>query len=136
MQVASRFLLVRGIVHNFPTVAIASPAYSSMLIAWSVTETIRYGYFAVNLAYGSVPGWLTWARYNAFFVLYPLGIGSECWLVYSSLGLARAKFGLAGENVLRAVLGIYVPGSYVLFTHMMAQRRKVMRGGASTKKTN
>ncbi|KAK0945916.1 hypothetical protein LTR29_002496 [Friedmanniomyces endolithicus] len=94
MQVASRFLLVWLIAYCFPATVSRSPAYTSMLLAWSVTEVVRYSYFAVNLAYGGVPYWLTWVRYNAFFVLYPLGIGS----------------------------------AYVLFTHMMAQRRKVMRG--------
>lgn len=29
---------------------------------------------------------------------------------------------------LMLVMGIYVPGSYILYTHMMAQRRRVMRG--------
>ncbi|KAK0888544.1 hypothetical protein LTR57_025517 [Friedmanniomyces endolithicus] len=93
MQVASRFLLVWLIAYFFPTTVAQSPAYTSMLLAWSVTEVVRYSYFAVNLAYGGVPFWLTWVRYNAFFVLYPLGIGS----------------------------------AYVLFTHMMAQRKKVLR---------
>ena len=120
MQVASRFLLVWGIVHLFPAVAIAlapGAGYSSMLVAWSVTETIRYSYFAVNLAMGSVPGWLTWLRYNTFFVLYPLGIASECWLVYCSLGMAAARFGPAAFWGLVAVLGIYVPGEscFLLF---------------------
>ncbi|KAK0284443.1 hypothetical protein LTR35_000947 [Friedmanniomyces endolithicus] len=78
MQVASRFLLVWLIAFFFPTTVAQSPAYTSMLLAWSVTEVVRYSYFAVSLAYGGVPFWLTWVRYNAFFVLYPLGIGSEC----------------------------------------------------------
>lgn len=160
MQVSSRFLLVWGITYLFPVVAIASgPAYSSMLVAWSVTEMIRYSYFAVNLAYGGTPAFLTWLRYNTFFVLYPLGIASECWLVGRSLGPAAMRFGWFGWWGLVAVLGVYVPGeflvredmgrgmergrmclcwltfgdagSYILFTHMMAQRRKVMRGSAS-----
>ncbi|KAK5122144.1 hypothetical protein LTR85_004390 [Meristemomyces frigidus] len=126
MQVASRFLLVWGIVHNFPATTSQSLAYSTMLLAWSVTEVVRYTYFAVNLAYGGVPSWLTWLRYNAFFVLYPLGISSECWLVYLAIAPARS-WNQAYEWVLKLVLFVYIPGSYVLFTHMMAQRRKVMR---------
>ncbi|SMR46033.1 unnamed protein product [Zymoseptoria tritici ST99CH_1A5] len=127
MQVASRYLLVWLIVEPFPhTTALSSPAYSSMLVAWSVTEVIRYSYFAVTLTTGGVPGWMLWLRYNTFFVLYPLGIGSECWLVWRALNPARAYNPLF-EWALKAILLIYVPGSYVLFTHMMAQRRKVMR---------
>nr|POE74318.1 putative very-long-chain (3r)-3-hydroxyacyl-coa dehydratase [Quercus suber] len=128
MQVASRFLLVWGIVHFFPATAL-SPLYSTMLLAWSVTEVIRYSYFAVNLAYGKVPAVLVWARYNAFFVMYPLGISSECWLVW--LATVPAKFLYDGLDwVLYSILAIYVPGSYILFTHMMAQRRKSMTRGA------
>ena len=128
MQVASRFLLVWGVAYNFPESTAASPAFTTMLLAWSTTEVIRYGYFAYNLHFGSVPSWLTWLRYNTFFVLYPMGISSECWLVYSATGPARRHWGQEWEWALYAVLAIYVPGAYVLYTHMMAQRRKVLKG--------
>lgn len=109
MQVASRFLLVWGIANQFPRVARSSPAYSTMLLAWSTTEVIRYSYFAVNLAYGYVPAALTWLRYNTFFVLYPLGISSECWLLYLATGPASKRMqGL--QWALWAVLAVYVPG--------------------------
>ncbi|KAK5137322.1 hypothetical protein LTR08_000292 [Meristemomyces frigidus] len=127
MQVASRFLLVWGVVANFPVTSSASPAYSTMLLAWSITEVIRYTYFAVNLAYGYVPSGLTWLRYNAFFALYPLGISSECWLLWLAVTPAKS-WNQAYEWVIKLVLFVYIPGSYILFTHMMAQRRKVMRG--------
>ncbi|GAB7347136.1 hypothetical protein MBLNU459_g3260t1 [Dothideomycetes sp. NU459] len=91
MQVASRFLLVWGIVDTFPHTTSRSPVYSSMLLAWSVTEIIRYSYFAVNLSTGQVPRFLTWLRYNTFFVLYPLGISSECWLVYKAIQPAKRR---------------------------------------------
>ncbi|RQM06285.1 hypothetical protein DH86_00001098 [Scytalidium sp. 3C] len=78
MQVASRLLLVWGIVDQFPHLA-QSPVYSSMVIAWSVTEVIRYSYFVLNLN-GYSLAISTWLRYNTFFVLYPMGISSECWM--------------------------------------------------------
>ncbi|KAF4448663.1 hypothetical protein F53441_7972 [Fusarium austroafricanum] len=124
MQVASRFLLVWVIVDVFPFLAL-SPFYSSMLVAWSVTEIIRYSFFALSLS-GYTPKFLTWLRYNTFFVLYPIGIFSECTLIY----LATEPAGHINElykYALYAILAIYVPGSYVLYTHMMSQRRKVMR---------
>ncbi|TKA29194.1 hypothetical protein B0A50_03704 [Salinomyces thailandicus] len=126
MQVASRFLLVWIIVPSFPATTSRSTAYSTMLLAWSVTEVIRYTYFAINIAYGGVPRNMTYLRYNTFFVLYPLGIVSECWLVWLSIEPAKT-WNQAYEWVLKLVLFVYVPGSYILFTHMMAQRRKVMR---------
>ncbi|KAG9518655.1 PTPLA-domain-containing protein, partial [Aureobasidium melanogenum] len=127
MQVASRILLIWGIVYPFPNTVAFSPVYSSMLIAWSVTEVIRYSYFAINLSAGSVPAIWMWLRYNTFFILYPLGISSECWLVWLA-ATGPAKQYTAVSEALFAILLIYIPGSYILFTHMMAQRRKIMRG--------
>jgi len=130
MQVASRFLLVWGIVNNFPYLA-SSPAYSSMLVAWSVTEVIRYGYFVMTLS-GFLPAAMKWLRYNTFFVLYPLGISSECWLVYKAIGPA-GEWSQLYAYYLIGVLLVYVPGSYILFTHMMKQRSKVMKGKQAEK---
>jgi hypothetical protein len=62
MQVASRLLLVWGIGYNFPQTTKYSPAYSSMLVAWSVTEVIRYSYFVFVLAGMGVPRLWTWLR--------------------------------------------------------------------------
>lgn len=123
MQVASRFLLVWGIVDQFSQLATdklhgGAVAYGLMLVAWSVTEVVRYGFFALSLARGAegVPGLVRWMRYNFFFVLYPLGIGSECWLVW------LAARGPAGQRVLGdvvkaswvlyGVLVVYVPGKW------------------------
>jgi very-long-chain (3R)-3-hydroxyacyl-CoA dehydratase len=162
MQVASRFLLVWGVVYFFPELAVdqkngGSYAYTGMLLAWSATEVVRYGYFALSLSkgMGGVPAAVKWARYNGFWVLYPLGIGSECYLTYlAATGPAKALSvgGVEASWALWAVLVIYVPGksrvvgccshiyanpgdsgSYILFTHMMAQRRKVMRGDGGKK---
>lgn len=62
MQVASRFVLVWGIVDNFPNTTASSPVYSSMLFAWSATEVIRYSYFTINLYFKDVPDFLLWLR--------------------------------------------------------------------------
>ncbi|KAK6209670.1 protein tyrosine phosphatase-like protein [Colletotrichum tabaci] len=124
MQVLSRFVLVWGVVYPFPWLA-RSTWYSSMLLAWSVTEVIRYSYFALNLS-GFQPRPLTWLRYNTFFVLYPIGITSECALIYLAAEPAR-QFGEVFPYVAYAILAVYVPGSYILYTYMMKQRSKVMR---------
>lgn len=108
MQVASRLLLVWPVVNVFPGLAV-SPAYSSMLVAWSVTEVIRYSYFAMSLS-GFQP--MTWLRYNTFYVLYPMGISSECFLIYKAIEPARAlrpEFAWA----LQLILLIYIPGEYL-----------------------
>ncbi|KAF1957826.1 PTPLA-domain-containing protein [Byssothecium circinans] len=131
-QVASRLLLVWGIAYNFPQTTKHSPAYSSMLIAWSVTELIRYSYFVFLLGGKGVPKLWTWLRYNTFFVLYPLGVASECWLIYRAIPPASKldeRFGYG----LWAILATYVPGFYTLFTHMLRQRSKVLRAAKAEK---
>jgi len=128
MQVASRFLLVHLIASPpaFPLSTRHSPAYATMLLAWSVTEVIRYSYFVFSLSGVGVPKLWTWLRYNTFLVLYPLGIASECWLVYSAIPLAKERNKMFAY-ALWAILAVYVPGSYILFSHMLAQRRKIAR---------
>lgn len=48
-------------------------------------------------------------RYNTFYVLYPIGITSECTLIYQALGPAAGIDPLF-RYFLIAVLVIYVPG--------------------------
>ncbi|KIW33485.1 uncharacterized protein PV07_00331 [Cladophialophora immunda] len=142
MQVASRILLVWVVLDMFPEIvsttnsfgksvpgSTSGPiAFAGILMAWGTTEVIRYGFFVWKAAISErVPAGLTWLRYNTFFVLYPIGISSECLLMYLALTPA-AKQGQRLDLLLKTVLLIYVPGSYILYTHMMAQRRKVMKG--------
>ncbi|GLA04802.1 hypothetical protein AnigIFM60653_004861 [Aspergillus niger] len=135
MQVASRILLVWGIMYPFQGVIVGGSeeaglgdyAFLGCLSAWGVTECIRYGFFALQLSGVGVPGWWAWLRYNTFYVLYPLGITSECVMVFKALGPAGELVSPLYKWFLVAVLGIYVPGSYILYTHMIAQRRKALK---------
>lgn len=113
MQVFSRLLLVWPVVNTWPFLAL-SPFYSSMLVAWSVTEVVRYSYFALSLT-GALPSFLTWLRYSMFYILYPMGITSECMLVYAATGPAAERSSFASW-ALYAILAIYVPGTFFFFT--------------------
>ncbi|KAM0801347.1 tyrosine phosphatase-like protein [Usnea florida] len=124
LQVSSRLFLIWAVVDRYPSSTGSSIFYSSMLLAWSVTEVIRYSYFVWNLQGNGVPGFMTWLRYNTFYVLYPIGIFSECVLIWNASMVAERPLQL----LFWVVLGVYVPGTYVLFTHMITQRRKIMRG--------
>jgi len=87
LQVWSRLFIVWGIVDMYPHVA-QSPTYSSMLVAYGCSEVIRYLYFALSLS-GYVLGVLNWLRYNAFFILYPMGISSEYWQMWKAYRSAQ-----------------------------------------------
>ena len=125
IQVASRLLLVHPVLAAHPSVT-ASAAVSSMYLAWALTEVIRYSYFAQNLR-GTPPDALVWLRYNTFFLLYPLGITSECVLIWNASVVDHRQW---ATLTMWAVLAAYVPGAYVLFSHMMAQRRRIRKGKA------
>lgn len=132
IQVASRLLLVWGIVHMFgdsmllgskvkstlglgqdPVVQHNQLAYLGMLVAWSLTEVVRYSYFVVFLGSGgetaSVPKVLSWLRYNLFFALYPVGISCEFWMIYKALPYAK-QWDERYQYFLMAVLVAYIPG--------------------------
>eukprot|EP01059_Diplonema_ambulator_P007541 TRINITY_DN17001_c0_g3_i1.p1 TRINITY_DN17001_c0_g3~~TRINITY_DN17001_c0_g3_i1.p1 ORF type:complete len:739 (+),score=296.22 TRINITY_DN17001_c0_g3_i1:48-2219(+) len=102
-----------------------------MLFAWSLTEVVRYSY------YGPIQNkLLTWLRYTLFIVLYPMGVAGEIGTlnhavqnsapateVYSFLNVIQQVFKLGG---LPLVIGVYLVGLSGLYTHMLAQRSRVL----------
>lgn len=91
-----------------------------MLLAWSITEVIRYSYFVVNIAGFDVPT-LTWLRFSTFYVLYPPGILSEAFLAYKAIGPAAALHQFY-PLFIWAVLVIYVPCECLSLRRQRSQR--------------
>lgn len=60
IQVASRLFMVWGVSEKF-SAASGSPWYASMVLAWSITESVRYPFYA-NALMGSESDGLLWAR--------------------------------------------------------------------------
>lgn len=137
MQIASRLLLVWGIMQALPeSPANYSWVYITLCLSWSITEIIRYSYYAANLADpNNIPSWLVWLRYSTFFVLYPTGVSSEMCMIYLSLDDAAQTYGSWAKYALIAILFSYGPGFYTLYTYMINQRKKVLGKQATTKKT-
>ncbi|KAH8894911.1 PTPLA-domain-containing protein [Thozetella sp. PMI_491] len=126
IQVFSRLVLVWGISYPFPQLN-SSPWYSSMLLAWSSTEVIRYLYFAFK-QFGWVPYSLHWLRYSSFLILYPIGISSEVVMMASAVLGPAETLGWWYPYAISAIILSYVPGSFILYTHMLKQRRKQLGG--------
>lgn len=55
-----------------------------MLLAWSLTEVIRYSYYFLSLLSIKLP-FMDWLRYTTFYPLYPLGASSEAFIAFSTL---------------------------------------------------
>ncbi|KAJ5654530.1 hypothetical protein N7490_001533 [Penicillium lividum] len=122
-QVFARSVQVWAINYAFPAETAPSVAYPAMLLAWSSADTIRYSYFAIMQAGYPVPSLLKWARYSLFLILYPIGISSEWWLMYKA---TTAATNWAVLGIFYFFLGLYVPGSVMMYSYMLKQRRKVL----------
>jgi very-long-chain (3R)-3-hydroxyacyl-CoA dehydratase len=113
IQIASRLLLVWGVVWWFGGSRyelFTSPAYFTMVLSWSITEIIRYGYYLASLMDNSgAPALLTWLRYSLFFVLYPVGAASEAFLLYLTAPFTK-KYFFYGPFFIYGILVIYLPG--------------------------
>ncbi|KAJ1650260.1 hypothetical protein IWQ61_008890 [Dispira simplex] len=126
IQVASRVLIVVLTLQWFNVPAVTqSTAVSTMLIAWSATEVVRYSYYALNLL-GMQSDLLTWARYTFFFVLYPLGAGSEATLLYKTLPTVKL-YSVLLYITFWFLLTLYLPLFPQMYFHMIGQRKKVLQ---------
>ncbi|KAM3416313.1 Very-long-chain (3R)-3-hydroxyacyl-CoA dehydratase [Cercospora zeina] len=123
-QIATRVIQVWLIWAGFSSTTATSIAFPALLIAWSIADTIRYAYLALNL-HGKAPDSLIWVRYSMFYVLYPVGIACEWWLMFRAVGPA-SEVRWVLKPVFYFLLALYVPGSYMMFTYMIKQRRKTL----------
>ncbi|BGP20033.1 hypothetical protein JCM10213_000585 [Rhodosporidiobolus nylandii] len=127
-QIASRLALVWGVCELFPRVP-CSPFYISMVTAWSCAEIIRYIHYAIGLV-GIKSKALEWLRYTAFYILYPVGAGSEAVLIYLSAPYAKEQYGPLAALGVYALVSLWPPSLFFLMTYMHSQRRKHLGGGA------
>ncbi|RAH66881.1 putative membrane protein [Aspergillus aculeatinus CBS 121060] len=129
-QIFARSVQVWAINYAFPEATTTTVAvYPAMLLAWSFADAIRYTYFAVLSVAGSsaVPRWLRWLRYSLFLGLYPIGIASEWWLMFRATLVTDS---VAVKGIFVFFLGLYAPGSVMMYKHMVKQRRKVLSAAA------
>ncbi|CAH0699055.1 unnamed protein product [Spodoptera exigua] len=143
-QVYSRVFLVCGCLLATES-ATVSPGLPLCILAWSVTEIIRYAYYTLNLI-NSVPETLLFLRYSTFLFLYPLGITGELLCMYHSLDEIAEKqlFTISMPNAWNVAFNyyyflvfymfLYIPIFPFLYGHMLAQRRKMLSKDAKKTK--
>ncbi|KAJ3033603.1 hypothetical protein HDV00_006029 [Rhizophlyctis rosea] len=128
MQISSRLFLVWAVVNLFPVPELYQYwPYTTMIIAWSIADAVRYLFYGLNL-FGLQPKWLLWCRYTFFYVLYPLGAGSEWLMMIKSLPYVQ-KIEPRLYWVYVALIAYWPMGLYSMYTYMISQRRKVLGGG-------
>ncbi|EFJ11872.1 hypothetical protein SELMODRAFT_125223 [Selaginella moellendorffii] len=151
-QISSRLFVTWGVLWSFPEVTRSHWLVTLLVLSWSVTEVIRYSFFAAKEAFGLTPGFLHWLRYSTFFVLYPTGISGEVGLTMLALSHMKSskKYSIEMPNAFNfafsyyytslLVLLLYVPGILrrkrahshslwplgvpFLYTYMIGQRKK------------
>ncbi|XP_044726668.1 very-long-chain (3R)-3-hydroxyacyl-CoA dehydratase hpo-8 [Chrysoperla carnea] len=140
-QVFSRVMLVCGVLMATPD-AKACFGLHLCLFAWSVTEIIRYGYYALNIL-NLVPQILIWLRYTTFIVLYPIGVTGELWCLYSAQNYVAQhnmwsyslpnllNFTFSYQYLLIGIMLLYIPLFPQLYMHMFTQRRKILGSGSA-----
>ena len=62
LQVVTRVIQVWMVWYSFPQSTADSRAYLALLLAWSVADTIRYLYLALNM-HGKASKGMIWLRY-------------------------------------------------------------------------
>ncbi|KAL4741604.1 tyrosine phosphatase-like protein [Aspergillus similis] len=122
-QIFARSVQVWAVNYGFPFVTASSRAYTAMLFAWSVADAVRYSYFVVLLAGLHVPSVLRWLRYSLFIILYPIGITAEWWLMYRAAGVTSSSL---VTRIFYFCLGLYAPGSIMMYSYMLKQRQKTL----------
>ncbi|KAI3876902.1 hypothetical protein MKW92_030097 [Papaver armeniacum] len=120
------------------------PSIFITFFAWSISDIIRYSHYALNCA-GYSPFWVTYLRYTAFIVLYPLGMAiGEMWIMYQALPLIKEKnlyadfFNRFPFNYYSFVMAVLVCYPFLwlkLYLHLFKQRRSKL-GKRHHKKKN
>ncbi|MDA9081618.1 protein tyrosine phosphatase-like domain-containing protein, partial [Candidatus Dependentiae bacterium] len=87
MQWAGRTHVLIAVTHAIPQLQTTTAA-GILIVAWALTEVIRYPSYALSQ---SCPGWLNWLRYTMFIPLYPIGAASEMKLMYDGIPTMTAK---------------------------------------------
>ncbi|VDM43937.1 unnamed protein product [Toxocara canis] len=115
-----------------------------LLLAWSITEVVRYSFYAFSLS-EAAPKLLVWMRYTFFIVLYPMGASGELLTIFAALPEVAAKkhFTIEMPNAaniafsfwwyLVMLILFYIPGFPQMYFYMFGQRKKVLSRDAEKK---
>jgi len=140
MQVSSRLFVVWFVLDLETFIKFTDTEHivvTTLSISWSVTEVIRYSFYALK-NYEMVPYFLLWLRYSTFIVLYITGVASELTLCYFRLPYIYENrpfsvhlpnsYNFSIDTFYVTVLAMisYIPGFPQLYGYMFQQRKKVL----------
>ncbi|XP_060523846.1 very-long-chain (3R)-3-hydroxyacyl-CoA dehydratase isoform X2 [Cylas formicarius] len=139
MQVVGRLFVLFAMVECEPRIQ-KMPVVFYLLLVWSSIEVIRYPYYMTQLI-NKEQYLLTWLRYSAWIILYPLGFVCEAMIIFRNMIYVHSshKWSVTMPNSLNFTfdfllfLRIYLllvlfPGIYTLMRHMYNARIKKLGG--------
>ncbi|KAM3346780.1 hypothetical protein ACQJBY_021012 [Aegilops geniculata] len=136
-QITGRLYITWGILWSFQE-AQSHVLVTSLIISWSITEVIRYFFFAMKETFGFAPYWLLWLRYSTFLVFYPTGMLSEAGLILVAMPFMKTSrkyylmmpnkwnFSIDYRHELALDTALIIPGFPYLFSYMVDKRKKVL----------
>ena len=146
LQISSRLYIIFFVWRLIPT-SRHTRAFVLTIVAWMITELIRYSFYACQIFLKSDNFFLLkWLRYSIFLLVYPLGIIGEMICVWCSLNYIRDTPSLRAyptpmPNFLNfqldllplyfAILVCYIPGGLFLYSHMLKRRSKVLNSSST-----
>lgn len=118
-----------------------------MIVSWCCAEIPRYTFYVLNLVSSAeLPYSAKWVRYSLFLILYPTGITGEVVEILISLPYVHKhnilsismpnsyNFSFSYYYALIFALLTYIPGSYIMYNHMLRARKKQLSTAADTNK--
>jgi len=121
-----------------PSAVTNCPSSGILLLAWSLGDGVRFLYY-VNDVNGPENKAITWLRYSAWIVLYPIGISCEAWTLWLNIpGLKssgrfqiplpnRLNMSFDPVSLIYIYLFVILPlGSFKMLSYMASQRRKAL----------
>jgi very-long-chain (3R)-3-hydroxyacyl-CoA dehydratase len=108
-----------GLQHSNQTFINLFTVYQIMALAWCVAEIIRSSYYLKKSSQ-----LITWLRYNAFIICYPVGVTTELYLIYSLL-IYKSKLSVTIALIL--LMLTYFIGFPSLYLHLLKQRKQNLK---------
>lgn len=110
----------------------------ALLFVWCLADSLRYPFYLMQLMGKSIYI-VTWVRYSAWIILYPVGITLEAVVAYQNLDYLKKSgrlsyllpnnlnisFDLVTFIQVYLYFGIFI-GSYSMLKYMWFQRKKVL----------
>lgn len=113
IQVSSRvYVIWIAYMHKLQNIPL-----TLMFVCWSISDLIRYAFYLFRLP------WLKTLRYNAFIVLYPIGISLEIYL----MNCIYLMYNNYKSKLIGAVMLLYIPLFPYLYYHMYKQRNRTIK---------